>query len=81
MTINTTLFTDWARRPASDLARFNRASPALVSLLDGLRAAFPGVANLGIYKVRDQRGAPGVRSTHSFGAALDLSYRGPGRSR
>ncbi len=31
MTVNTTLFTDWARRLASDLARFNRSSPALVS--------------------------------------------------
>ena len=80
MTINTTLFTDWARKPASELSRFNRASPALISLRTGLIEGFPGVVSLGIYGVRDQRGG-NLPSTHSFGAALDLSYRGVHRSR
>jgi hypothetical protein len=81
MTVNTTLFTDWARKPREELAKFNRSSPALVSLRDGLIAAFPGVVSLGIHGVRDQRGAAGVLSAHAFGAALDLSYRGVDRSR
>jgi hypothetical protein len=80
VTINATLFTDWARKPEAELARFNRASPALVSLRNGLIEAFPGVASLGIYGVRDQRGGS-LRSAHSFGAALDLSYRGAGRAK
>jgi hypothetical protein len=81
MAVNTTLFTDWARKPREELAKFNRSSPALVSLRDGLIAAFPGVVSLGIHGVRDQRGAAGVLSAHAFGAALDLSYRGVDRSR
>jgi hypothetical protein len=77
---NTTLFTDWARKPATELAKFRRASPALVSLRDGLIERFPGAVSLGIYGVRDVRGG-GALSTHSFGAAFDISYRALGRAK
>lgn len=75
---NTTLFTDWARKPASELAKFRTASPALVSLRDGLIERFPGAVSLGIHGVREVRGGTGL-STHSFGAAFDISYRALGR--
>lgn len=79
MTVNTTLFTDWARKPRAELAKFNRAAPALVSLRDGLIGRYPGVLSLGIHGVRDVRGGTTL-STHSFGAAFDVSYRALGRA-
>jgi hypothetical protein len=80
MTVNTTLFTDWSRKPTAELARWNKSAPALTSLRTGLLNMFPGTHNLGIYGVRDARGHPGVQSVHSFGAAFDISYRGLNRS-
>jgi hypothetical protein len=75
MTINTTIFTDWARKPRSELARWSRASPAIRSLRDGLLGRYPGAVSLGDYGVRNSRGSDEL-SVHSFGSALDLSYRG-----
>lgn len=70
-------FTNWQRKPASELARFNRSSPALEQLAEHLTAVHGG-ANLGIFQVRPVRGGRSL-SSHSFGAALDWSYRGLGR--
>jgi hypothetical protein len=72
-------FTDWQKKPTSDLAKFAKASPALVSLKDYLVPTFGG-ANNGIYAVRNIRGSSRTLSSHSFGSALDYSYRGLPRS-
>lgn len=74
-----TVFTDWARMPASTLAQYNRSSPNLIAIRDDARIRFPEVTSLGIYGVRDARGST-TRSVHSWGAAADLSYRGAGRA-
>lgn len=70
-------FTDWQKRPKSDLTKFRTASPALVSLRNHLLANYGG-ASLGIYSVRNVRGGS-RESSHSFGAAMDWSYRGISR--
>lgn len=75
-----TKFTDWAYKPASTLSTFNRASPNLKAIWSDFDVRFPGTASLGIYGQRDQRSHAGVRSVHSWGAAGDRSYRGPGRA-
>lgn len=76
----TAAFTDWARMPADTLRRYNRSSPNLVAIRNDFRTRFPGVVSVGIYGVRDQRGAAGTPSVHSWGSAMNLSYRGPGRA-
>jgi len=78
MTVNTTLFTDWARKPASTLAQFNRTAPAIAAINTDADTRFPGTLNVGTYKVRNARGT-GTPSVHSWGAAGDRSYRGAGR--
>lgn len=73
-----TEFTDWARKPTTELAKFRKASPALVALRVYIIATYGG-ADLGIYGVRSTRNGKAT-STHSFGAAWDWSYRGKGRA-
>lgn len=71
-------FTDWQKRPKSDLTKFRTASPALVSLRNYLLANYGG-ASLGIYGVRTVRGGSQT-SSHAYGAAMDWSYRGETRA-
>lgn len=71
-------FTDWARKPTTELAKFRKPSPALVALRVYILATYGG-ADLGIYGVRLTRNGK-AQSTHSFGAAWDWSYRGTGRA-
>lgn len=71
-------FTDWQKKRTSDLAKFPKASPALVSLKDYLVPTFGG-ANNGIYGVRNIRGSKRTLSSHAFGSAMDYSYRGLSR--
>jgi hypothetical protein len=71
-------FTDWQKKRTSDLAKFPRSAPALTSLRDYLVPTFGGADN-GIYGVRKIRGSSRSRSSHSFGAAMDYSYRGLSR--
>lgn len=73
-----TLFTDWQKKPSSDLARFPTAAPALVAIRTYVLAEFGG-KNLGLHGVRETR-AGGKLSSHSFGAAWDWSYRGLDRT-
>jgi hypothetical protein len=68
-------FTDWQKKGKSAFAQFNRESPALSSLRDYLIPTYGG-ADLGIYGVRRVRGSLLSWSSHSFGSALDYSYRG-----
>lgn len=73
--INKTDFTNWQKEPENSLTTFSRSSPNLSLLRDYIIKAWGG-ASLGIYGVRPVRGAPTPWSSHSFGAALDWSYRG-----
>jgi hypothetical protein len=70
--------TNWqSKRPLSGLAKYNKDSPALVSIATYLVAVFGG-ANVGLRQVRNARGK-NVLSSHAYGSALDWSYRGKGR--
>ncbi len=71
-------FTNWQAKPASELARYRSASPALEQLAEHLTATWGG-ASLGILNVRHVRGGRDL-SSHAFGAAFDWSYRGLDRS-
>lgn len=73
-----TEFTDWQKRPSTDLAKFPAAAPALKSLEMHVLDTYGG-ANLGIYGVRETRGGKAL-SSHAFGAAWDWSFRGLKRS-
>lgn len=64
-----------ARRP---LAQYRVCSPALVSLRNEVREKY-GLVSLGCHGVRPVRGGT-APSVHSWGAAIDLSYRGLGRA-
>lgn len=66
-------FTNWQKKKTAELAKYTKSSPALVSLVTYLTVKFGG-ANLGIYGVRNVRGGKEL-SSHSFGSALDWSYR------
>lgn len=68
-------FTDWQKKPKAAMAQFTKSSPALVALREYLTSTFGG-ADLGIYGVRKIRGSLLSWSSHSFGSALDYSYRG-----
>lgn len=70
MTIATE-FTDWPRYVKVG-APYSRCAPALVELAAACRARY-GVQSLGCYGVRPIRGGE-IASTHSYGAAIDLSY-------
>lgn len=68
-------FTNWQKKLKAEMAKFTKASPALVSLKDYLIPTFGG-ADLGLYGVRKVRGSLFAWSSHSFGSAWDYSYRG-----
>lgn len=64
-----TTFTDWTQQPVDD---FQQCSPALRALHATLAGRY-GVVSLGCYGRRPIRGTTKL-STHSWGAAIDLSY-------
>jgi hypothetical protein len=74
--INTTTFTDWSAFPPATMARYTTDSPNLVAIEAYIESRWPGTKGLGIRGVRAQRGNKKKRSVHSWGAALDLSWRG-----
>lgn len=74
MTINPSQYTNWQQKPQSDLAVFNHLSPNLALIRDYCVTTFH-VADVGGYGVRPIRTGTSL-SSHSFGAANDLSYRG-----
>lgn len=65
-------FTDWPRTAVVG-REWPRCSPALRALYTACADRY-GVKSLGCYGVRTIRGGE-LESTHSFGAAIDLSYR------
>ena len=74
--INTTVFTDWSRKPVATMQRFNRSSPNLQAIEAFCEGRWPGTKGQGIHGVRYQRGSKQTWSVHSWGSALDLSWRG-----
>jgi hypothetical protein len=78
--INTAKFTDWPRLPAATMQRFRMSSPNLVKIQEHCTTSWQGTTGLGIWGVRRMRGSATVWSVHSWGAALDLSWRGLPRS-
>lgn len=74
MTTIPTQFTNWQQKPESELLVFNRLSPSLALIRDYCVAQYH-VADIGGYGVRTVRLGTAL-SSHAFGAANDLSYRG-----
>lgn len=77
MTIAESFFDYQHYRPAG--GRFDRCSPGLTLLRETLSLRW-SMTNLGCYGVRPIRLGT-LPSTHSYGAALDISYRDLGRAR
>lgn len=65
-------FTYWG---SQDPADWSSSSPNLMAANDYITNRWPGVKFLGCYGVRPMRGAT-VLSWHSYGAAIDWSFRG-----